>query len=323
MSDEVAAIERLDPSDVGALTDLAEARGWGRLPTRWALTLEHCRVWGIRDPHGSGLRGTVSLHSPDGGPAVLGAMLVAEADERQGSGTALLGHAIAAHQAGEDPPATDRPRSAGSGGFGGAGGAPEPDRAGSSTLTLFATPYGQPLYARHGFVEREVIHVHEGPGPQGGPGARARGIVVGPPDEDAVAQLVACDLATGVGDRSALLRSLATLPGAVLARTEAGTAAGVAWPQADGAYLVGPLAADADPDALGVLAVLASAAKEAGAHTLRVDVAANQVGLRAWCKAHALPQVRTATGMVLAGPADPPPAPPAKSRRTLTTQGFG
>lgn len=320
MAPEIGPIERLGAADVDALTDLADARGWGRTPLRWALTLgvEHSSAWGIR-ADGGGLLATVSLHEPPGGDAIVGAMLVAESFARQGLGSALLATVIAAHEGD------------GSGSDLAAG------RRGSGALTLFATPIGQPLYERHGFVTRERIHVHHGPGPQGGPGARARGIVVGPAGGDAqgLAALTELDGATGVGDRSALLAALAALPGAVLARTRSGTAAGLAWPHGGGGHLVGPVAAVTDPDALGLVAVLASAAREAGATSLRLDASSAQVGLRAWCSAHAMPEVRVAPGMVRipdGGPGAPgsvgtegapTPAAPSKSRRTLITQGFG
>ena len=290
----MAEIEPLDRGDVDALTDLADARGWGRTPSRWTLTFDHARVWGIRDAgasRGSGLLAAVSRYEPDGGLAVIGAMLVAEGHERQGIGSALLQVAIDA------------------------GGVP---------VGLYATDLGEPVYRRAGFVDRERIHVHQGDGPPGAAaaGARKRGMQAGPPDATSLALLQALDAETEVGDRSALIADLAAVPGAVIATAASGRAAALAWPQGDGRYGIGPVAAFDDPGALGVAATVVEAARAAGAVSFRIDLGTSQVGLRTWCGARGIPEIRTAPGLVLApeGVDVPPPSP---ARRALITQGFG
>lgn len=287
-------IVALDGADLGAFTDLAAARGWGRTPSRWALTLEHAEVWGVRSADGRSLYGTVSLYRPPGGPAVVGGMLVAADQERQGLGEALLAHAVAAAP-------------------GGVG------------IVLYATPFGDALYRRAGFVDREVVHVHQGAGPPGAAsaGARRRGMRVGPPEPAGLAVLAAVDAASGVGDRSALLADVAALAGAQVSIDKGETAAGLAWPTHEGNWSIGPVAATDEAGALGVVATLVEAARAAGAEQFRIDLATPQVGLRTWCSARGIGEIRTAPGLVLpAHPANPVDH-PTEARRALITQGFG
>ncbi|MGI8755232.1 MAG: GNAT family N-acetyltransferase [Acidimicrobiales bacterium] len=287
------SIEPLSPNDAEALTDLAASRGWGRTPSRWALTFALADVWGARGPDGSTLLGTVSRYRPDGGAAVVGAMLVAEGHERQGLGSALLTTALAAV-----PPETD--------------------------VLLYATSFGESLYRRFGFIDREVMHVHVGPGPPGtaSAGSRRRGMRVGAPEPASLAALVARDTANAMGDRSALISAIAAQPGALVSVSNAGTAAGLAWPTQERSYLIGPVAAADEAGALGVVATLVEAARATGAEEYRIDLATVQVGLRAWCGARGIAEVRTASGLIRPAAATAVP-PPVEARRTLITQGFG
>lgn len=289
------SIEPLGAGDVEALTDLASSRGWGQVPRRRrVLTVGLAEVWGVRGPDGVTLIGAVSLYQPDGGAAVVGAMLVAQDHERQGLGSALLTTVLAAL-----PPGTD--------------------------AILYATPVGEALYRRAGCVDREVVHVHMGPGPPGAAssGARRRGMRVGEPDPTSVEVLAALDVASGMGDRSALIGAIAAQPGAVLSVSTAGTAAGLAWPTQEGCYLIGPVAASDEAGALGVVATLVEAGRAEGAEQFRIDLATVQVGLRAWCSARGIAEVRTAAGMVRPAVLATEVPPPAEARRTLITQGFG
>ena len=284
----------LEFADLPALTALGASRGWEVAPTRWALTFDHAQLWGVRAPDGTSLLGSVSLYLPPGGAAVVGAMLVAEDHERHGLGAALLAAALEVV-----PPATD--------------------------VLLYASAIGEPLYRRAGFVDREVVHLHQGPGPPGAAsaGARRRGMRAGTPDPASVAALVVLDASTGVGDRSGLIAALAAKPGAVLSASTSGTAAGLAWPTQEGAYLIGPVAAADEAGALGAVATLVEAARAAGAERFRLDLATAQVGLRTWCSARGITEVRTAPGLIRPAAPDRPVPPPSESRRTLITQGFG
>lgn len=83
----------------------------------------------------------------------------------------------------------------------------------------------------------------------------------------------------------------------------------------------GPMAATDDADALGVLATLVEVARAEGAEEFRIDLATVQVGLRAWCSARGLPEIRTAPGLMLR--AEGEATSPSPARRALITQGFG
>ena len=69
-------IARLAAADLPACLDLAADRGWTPDPRKWALMLERCEVYGIRDP-GGGLAGTVTLTRYGSRLAIVSMMLVA------------------------------------------------------------------------------------------------------------------------------------------------------------------------------------------------------------------------------------------------------
>jgi GNAT superfamily N-acetyltransferase len=111
-------IARLAADDLRACLDLAADRGWQPDPRKWALLLEHCEMYGIRDPAG-GLAGSVMLARYGRRLAVVGLMLVASRHGRQGLGRRLMEHVL--------------------------------EHAGRATVFLYATSFGRPLYERLGF----------------------------------------------------------------------------------------------------------------------------------------------------------------------------
>jgi len=72
----------------------------------------------------------VSLFRPVGAIPTVGAMLVHPHHQREGIGRSLLAHV-------------------------------ESQAAGDETLQLYATAQGEPLYRSAGWVDREVVHVHD------------------------------------------------------------------------------------------------------------------------------------------------------------------
>jgi GNAT superfamily N-acetyltransferase len=288
---QVSAVVGLGPSDVDGVTTLAASRGWGTTPDRWRYTLQHTSTWGIRTAEGDGLIGSVSLYRPAGAPPVIGAMLVADGHERQGLGGSLLATALSA--------------------------------AGPQSVVLFATPLGEALYRRAGFLTRETIHVHHGAGSAEPlyPSVRGR-VEVGPPSAASLAALCRLDEASGLGDRSAMLTTVAAEPGALVAVDQRETAAGLAWPQGEeGRWAIGPVHAPDEAAAVAIVAALAAGARRAGAASIRLDFATEQTALRAWCAANGFPEIRTAPGLVRPGPGGAPA--PSTTRRALLTQGFG
>jgi GNAT superfamily N-acetyltransferase len=112
-------ITRLAADDLPACLDLAADRGWKPDPRKWALLLERCEVYGMRDPAGGGLAGSVMLARYGRRLVVVGLMLVATRHGRRGLGRRLMEHVL--------------------------------EQAGGATVFLYATSYGRPLYERLGF----------------------------------------------------------------------------------------------------------------------------------------------------------------------------
>ncbi|WP_306322723.1 MULTISPECIES: GNAT family N-acetyltransferase [unclassified Streptomyces] len=115
-------IRRLTPRDVLACADLSENRGWPREEHKWRLLLSAGTGHGIDDPDGGLVSAcVVTEYGPRERPelAAIGMVLVAERHARKGVGRRLMRHVV--------------------------------EQAGTTPLTLHATPYGQPLYEELGF----------------------------------------------------------------------------------------------------------------------------------------------------------------------------
>ena len=124
-NDQLAApfppIRQLGPDDQGRCVALSIDRGWLPERAKWGLLLAASEVFGIDAPDGRGLAGAVVLTRYGTDLASVGMMLVAARYERRGLGRALMEHLLRA--AGDD-----------------------------TTVTLFATSLGRPLYEKLGFV---------------------------------------------------------------------------------------------------------------------------------------------------------------------------
>src|ERR1700677_3496947 len=114
-------IRRLGRYDLRRCVALSIDRGWSPERAKWSLLLAASEVFGVDAPDGRGLAGAVVLTRWGTDLASVGMMLVAARYGRRGLGRALLGHLLEA--AGED-----------------------------TTVTLFATDMGRPLYETLGFV---------------------------------------------------------------------------------------------------------------------------------------------------------------------------
>jgi GNAT superfamily N-acetyltransferase len=199
-------ITRLAADDLPACLELATDRDWRPDPRKWALLLERCEVYGMRDPAG-GLAGSVMLARYGPRLAVVGMMLVASRHGRQGLGRRLMEHVL--------------------------------ERAGRATVFLYATSFGRPLYERLGF--RTVGGVTTAVGRfTGGPAGDSRLAVPG--DGGAI---LALDAAAIGADRGHLFAAYLGLAEQVRVVEGDGELRGyaVAAPAAD-SVVVGPVVAD-------------------------------------------------------------------------------
>jgi len=280
----VLDIRRLGPDDLGALADLSERRSWGRTPQKWAVALAFSDAWGIDDPRG-GLLASITVARYDGAPDALGAMLVRPDHERRGIATALIRHVLA--DAGDEP------------------------------IHLYATKFGESLYRRLGFVDRERVIRHAGTGLTDRSAPPIPAVSIGEPDDDGLECLARLDAAAFGADRTSMIEAIAAQPHALLALHQEGAAAGIAW-QWDDQRVIGPLSAATADLAADLVAALARGAKR-----VRLDVHDSQLELGAWCTANGLPAAYEAPSLVRPGRDGVVPPPVDITYRMLASQGFG
>lgn len=171
---------------------------------KWRLLLELGGGYGIDDPRG-GLAATVVISPVAARLAAVGMLLVAPQHAGQGLGRRLMRHALQV--------------------------------AADSTVYLYATAAGLPLYTRLGFrtVDEVVSHTgpYRGPPPRAGDVRRARA--------GRLTEVAGLDVRAFGADRSAVLRRMFDLAQRVVVVPGSGYAAG--WRNL-GSFQVGPLVAD-------------------------------------------------------------------------------
>ncbi|MGP3980708.1 GNAT family N-acetyltransferase [Streptomyces sp. KR80] len=113
-------IRRLSRTDLPRCLDLAADRGWTREDRTWQLLLTAGTGYGIDDPDGDRLIGSIVLTRYGQDLACASMVLVAERHARQGLGRRLMTHALA--------------------------------EAEGTPVFLFSTDCGRPLYERLGFT---------------------------------------------------------------------------------------------------------------------------------------------------------------------------
>lgn len=259
-------IERLTDAYLPACVALTEAQGWAPTEPKWRLFFRFADVFGVLD--GDDLVGSVvvSRFGPD--LAALGMMLVAPTQHGAGIGGALLRHALA--------------------------------EVGDATVILDATDRGRPVYARYGFVEAGRRYSHIGPlRPPAAPPVSRPAV---PADLPAV---IALDAAVTGADRSGMLGPLADFAVAlrVIERAGAITGYAAAWP-ADEAMMIGPLIADTEADARGLITDLTAAVETD--QRWRLELSHRHPQLRDWVTSHGADTPYDLTTMVRPGPATPP-----------------
>ncbi|MGW7423257.1 GNAT family N-acetyltransferase [Streptomyces sp. NPDC054813] len=249
-------IRRLTPRDLTACADLSEDRGWPREEHKWRLLLTAGKGYGIDDPGGGLVAACViteygSGERPDLG--AIGMVLVAARHARQGVGRRLMRHMVSA--------------------------------MGTTPLTLYATPYGRPLYEELGFKTTGRSEMLTGPFTPGGPEPRVATRAAAAEDLGSILRL---DEEVFGTDRTPLIARLPAFSDQLRVAVDGGQVVGyaAAWPNMD-THVVGPLIARDTETAKSLLASLA-------AHTdrpLRTDIDIRHGELLAWAKEHGLASV--------------------------------
>ncbi|MDR3081230.1 MAG: GNAT family N-acetyltransferase, partial [Streptomyces sp.] len=255
-------IRRLTPRDLHACADLSEDRGWPREEHKWELLLAAGKGYGIDDPHGGLVSACVvtqygTEYRPD--LCAIGMVLVAERHARQGVGRRLMRHVVA--------------------------------EMSTIPLTLYATPYGRPLYEELGFKvigSSEMVRGHFIPG---GP---SPAIATRAATAEDVATLVRLDAEIFGVDRTHVITRLPAFADQLRVAEENGQITGyaAAWPNMD-THVVGPLIAR---DTETAKALVASLAARTG-RPLRTDVDVRHEDLLTWLKDRGLASVISNTVM--------------------------
>ncbi|MFJ8488727.1 GNAT family N-acetyltransferase [Streptomyces sp. NPDC094038] len=255
-SDAPLPIRRLTPRDLSACADLSEDRGWPREEHKWRLLLTAGKGYGIDDP-GGGLVAAcvVTDYGPRERPhlGAVGMVLVAERHARRGIGRRLMRHIVSA--------------------------------MGTTPLTLYATPYGRPLYEELGFKVTGRSAMLCGSFTPGGPEPR---VVTRAATAEDLGSILRLDEEVFGVDRTPLITRLPAFSDLLRVAVDDGRIVGyaAAWPNMD-THVVGPLIARDTETAKSLITSLA-------AHTdrpLRTDIDVRHEELLAWAKARGLASV--------------------------------
>ncbi|MFB6780150.1 GNAT family N-acetyltransferase [Streptomyces sp. NPDC056352] len=234
-------IRRLTRGDLVPCANLCEDRGWPRDEHRWALLLSAGTGYGIDDPKGKGLMASCVMTSYGQGLAAIGMLLVAERYARQGIARRLMHQVI--------------------------------ETAGETSLSLYATPAGRPLYEELGFEtvgRAERISGRFRPTGASGAGApAASGMTVRPATAEDLRAMLRLDAEVFGADRTHLLARLPAFADQLRVAEDEGGLVGYAalWPS-DGFHVVGPLIARDTVTAMALVDSLAQATDR----PLRADI---------------------------------------------------
>ncbi|MFI8204516.1 GNAT family N-acetyltransferase [Streptomyces sp. NPDC085937] len=248
-------IRRLTLRDLTACADLSEDRRWPREEHKWGLLLAAAKGYGIDAPDG-GLAAAcvVTEYGPREQPslAAIGMVLVAERHSRQGIGRRLMRHVVA--------------------------------EAGTTPLTLYATPLGRPLYEELGFKVTGRAEMLRG---RFVPGSRTD-IRTRTATADDLPGILRLDEEVFGADRTHIVTRLPAFADQLRVAEDDGRLIGyaAAWPNMD-THVVGPLIARDTATAQALIASLA-------AHTnrpLRTDIDVRHEELLGWAKDHGLSTV--------------------------------
>ncbi|MFE7977709.1 GNAT family N-acetyltransferase [Streptomyces shenzhenensis] len=249
-------IRRLTPRDLSACADLSEDRGWPREEHKWGFLLTAGRGHGIDDPDGGLVAAcVVTEYGPKERPdlAAVGMVLVADRHARQGVGRRLMRHVVST--------------------------------MGATPLTLYATPYGRPLYEELGFKVTGRVEMVRGRFSPAGPASR---VATRAATAEDLTSIVRLDEEVFGADRTPVITRLPAFADRLCVAEDNGRIIGyaAAWPNMD-THVVGPLIARDTETAKALISTLA-------AHTdrpLRTDIDVRHEELLAWVKEHGLASV--------------------------------
>ncbi|MEI5098934.1 GNAT family N-acetyltransferase [Streptomyces sp. PmtG] len=252
-------IRRLTPRDLTACADLSEDRGWPREEHKWGLLLAAGKGYGIDAPDGPGLIAAcvVTHYGPYENPelSAIGMVLVAERQARKGIGRHLMRHVVEA--------------------------------AGTTPLTLHATPNGRPLYEQLGFKNTgraEMVMGHFTLSPS----APVPDVTTRAATAEDLPTLVRLDTEVFGLDRTHMITRLPAFTDHLRVAEADGEIIGYAgaWPNMD-THVVGPLIARDTDTAKALIASLGTRTDR----PLRTDIDVRHEELLAWVKANGLESV--------------------------------
>ncbi|MFD4483214.1 GNAT family N-acetyltransferase [Streptomyces sp. NPDC058471] len=247
-------IRRLTLRDLTACADLSQDRGWPREDHKWGLLLSAGTGYGIDDPDGDRLVAAcvVTEYGPHERPGLgaIGMVLVAERHARKGLGRRLMRYVV--------------------------------EGAGTTPLTLHATPTGQPLYEQLGFKTTGRAEMVRGRFTPGGP---LPDVATRPATAEDLPAIVRLDTEVFGLDRTHVLTRLPAFVDQLRVAESDGTITGYAgaWPNME-THVIGPLIA---PDTETAKALIASLA-EGSDRPLRTDIDVRHEELLAWVKERGL-----------------------------------
>lgn len=253
------AIRRLDQADLRSIVALAAGLDWLDEEHRYRLLFDTSEVYGLeRAGSGDNLIGTVTLTRYGGRLAAVGMMLVAKEHGGRGHGRALMEHVMAA--------------------------------ADGTTLMLFATNAGRPLYKKLGFVTLGVNTAHVGPYHAADP---ATTHVATPDDLPGIIEL---DRAVTGSDRLRLLTAYVSFADEMRVVREGGliTGYGGRWSK-PGQTVIGPVIAPDDAAATALANDLAAPV----AGQIRIEYGDDHPAIGGWATHHGVPRGGTTSLMTL------------------------
>ncbi|WP_367043681.1 GNAT family N-acetyltransferase [Streptomyces sp. Je 1-332] len=247
-------IRRLTLRDLNACADLSQDRGWPREDHKWGLLLSAGTGYGIDDPDGNGLIAAcvVTEYGPYESPGLgaIGMVLVAERHTRQGLGRRLMHFVV--------------------------------EGAGTTPLTLHATPTGRPLYEQLGFKTTGSAEMVRGRFISGG---TLPDVATRPATAEDLPAIIRLDTEVFGLDRTHVLTRLPAFVDQLRVAETDGTITGYAgaWPNME-THVIGPLIARDTETAKALIASLAAGSDR----PLRTDIDVRHEELLAWVKERGL-----------------------------------
>ncbi|MCX4665828.1 GNAT family N-acetyltransferase [Streptomyces sp. NBC_01381] len=247
-------IRRLTLRDVNACADLSQDRGWPREDHKWGLLLSAGTGHGIDDPDGSGLIAAcvVTEYGPHERPGLgaIGMVLVAERHARKGIGRRLMRHVV--------------------------------EEAGTTPLTLHATPNGRPLYEELGFKTTGRAEMVRGRFTADGP---LPDVATRPATAEDLTAILRLDHEVFGLDRTHMITRLPAFVDQLRVAEADGEIIGYAgaWPNME-THVIGPLIARDTDTAKALIGSLAAGSDR----PLRTDIDVRHEELLAWVKERGL-----------------------------------